>query len=49
MPINNEGLLREFEYVTRPGEKKHIGESLDLADDNMQEIGRNWKLYIFPF
>lgn len=38
MPINNEGLLREFEYVTRPGEKKHIGESLDLADDNMQEI-----------
>ena len=38
MPIVNEGLQREFEWVTRPGEQKHIGEALDLADELMQEI-----------
>lgn len=38
MPIVNEGLLKEFEWVTRPGERKHIGEALELADELMQEI-----------
>ena len=38
MPIVNDGLQREFEWVTRPGEQKHIGEALDLADEVMQEI-----------
>ncbi len=38
MPINHEGLLKEFEWVTRPGERKHIGESLELADDLMHEL-----------
>ena len=34
----NDGLKREFEYVTRPGERKHIGEALDRADGLMQEV-----------
>ena len=38
MPILNERLLKEFEYVTRPGERKHIGETFDRADALMQEI-----------
>ena len=38
MPIVNEGLKREFEWVTRPGEQKHISEALELADELMQEI-----------
>lgn len=38
MPIVNDGLQREFEWVTRPGEQKHIGEALDVADEVMQEI-----------
>ena len=38
MPIVNEGLQKEFEFVTRPGEQKHIGEALELADENMQEL-----------
>ena len=38
MPIVNEGLQREFEWVTRPGEQKHISEALELADEVMQEI-----------
>lgn len=38
MPIVNEGLLKEFEWVTRPGERKHIGDALELADELMQEI-----------
>lgn len=38
MPIVNEGLLKEFEWVTRPGERKHIGDALDVADELMQEI-----------
>lgn len=38
MPITNAGLLQEFEWVTRPGERKHIGEALELADELMQDI-----------
>ncbi len=38
MPIFNEGLRKEFEYVTRPGERKHIGETLERADAFMQEV-----------
>ena len=38
MPITNDGLKKEFEYVTRPGERKHIGETLDQADEFMQEM-----------
>ncbi len=38
MPILNEGLKKEFEYVTRPGERKHIGESLERADALMQQV-----------
>ena len=38
MPIVNEGLAKEFEWVTRPGEQKHIGEALDVADALMQEM-----------
>ncbi len=38
MPIVNDGLKREFEWVTRPGEQKHIGEALELADAVMQDI-----------
>ena len=38
MPITNEGLAKEFEWVTRPGEQKHIGEGLDRADALMQEM-----------
>ena len=38
MAIKNKGLALEFEYVTRPGEQKHIGEGLDQADECMQEI-----------
>ena len=38
MPITNEALKKEFEYVTRPGERKHIGETFDQADELMQEM-----------
>ena len=38
MPIVNQGLEKEFQWVTRPGEQKHIGEALELADELMQEI-----------
>ncbi len=38
MPITNEGLKKEFEHVTRPGEQKHIGEGLERADSLMQEL-----------
>jgi 5-methyltetrahydrofolate--homocysteine methyltransferase len=38
MPIVNEGLRKEFEHVTRPGERKHIGEALERADGLMQEV-----------
>ena len=36
--ISHEKLAKEFEWVTRPGEKKHISEAIELADDKMQEI-----------
>lgn len=38
MPITHEGLAKEFEWVTRPGEKKHIGESIEKTDALMQEM-----------
>jgi 5-methyltetrahydrofolate--homocysteine methyltransferase len=38
MPITNEGLAKEFEWVTRPGEQKHIGESIERADALMQDV-----------
>lgn len=38
MPITNEGLAKEFEWVTSPGEQKHIGESIEQADALMQEV-----------
>jgi 5-methyltetrahydrofolate--homocysteine methyltransferase len=41
MPLTNQGLIQEFEYVTRPGERKHIGEALDRADAMMQEVSYN--------
>ena len=30
MPITHEGLAREFEFVTNPGEQKHISEAIDV-------------------
>lgn len=41
MPIVNEGLQQEFAYVTREGEKKHIGETLERADALMQDAAYN--------
>jgi hypothetical protein len=41
MPILHEGLKKEFEYVTRQGERMHIGETLDAAAPLMQEIAYN--------
>ncbi len=38
MAITHEGLAREFEYVTRPGEQKHIGEAIHGTDPIMQEM-----------
>ena len=38
MPILHEGLAKEFEWVTRPGEQKHIGEAIEKADARMQEL-----------
>ena len=38
MPIAHEGLAKEFEWVTRPGEQKHIGESIERTDALMQEM-----------
>ncbi len=38
MAITHEGLAAEFEWVKRPGERKHIAEGLELADALMQEI-----------
>ena len=38
MPITHEGLAREFEWVTKPGEQKHIGEAIDPTDPIMQEM-----------
>ncbi len=38
MPITHEGLAKEFEYVTSPGEQKHIREAIDPTDPIMQEL-----------
>jgi 5-methyltetrahydrofolate--homocysteine methyltransferase len=38
MPIAHEGLAKEFEWVTRPGEQKHIGEAIEKTDALMQEM-----------
>ena len=38
MPITHEGLAREFEFVTNPGEQKHISESIDGTAPIMQEL-----------
>ena len=41
MPIVNEGLKKELEYVTDPGEQRHIGGLIERADPLMQEISYN--------
>ena len=38
MAISHEGLAREFEWVTKPGERKHIGDGIDGTDPIMQEM-----------
>mgnify|MGYP001026510610 CR=1 FL=1 len=38
MAISHEGLAREFEWVTKPGEQKHIGDGIDGTDLIMQEM-----------
>ncbi|NQW20855.1 MAG: corrinoid protein [Chloroflexi bacterium] len=38
MPITHEGLAREFEFVTRPGERKHILEGIDGTAPILQEL-----------
>ena len=38
MPITHEGLARELEYVTNPGEHKHISESIEPTAPIMQEM-----------
>ena len=38
MPIVNEGLTKELEYVTRPSELNHIQSIFDKADPLMQEM-----------
>ena len=38
MPITHEGLAREFEFVTNPGERKHIFDSIDGTAPIMQEM-----------
>jgi len=38
MPIAHEGLAKEYEWVTRPGEQKHIMESIEKTDGLMQEM-----------
>jgi 5-methyltetrahydrofolate--homocysteine methyltransferase len=38
MPITHEGLARQFEFVTSPGEQKHIFESIDGTAPIMQEM-----------
>ena len=36
--FEHEGLLKEFEWVTKESEKKHIGESISKTSMEMQEI-----------
>jgi 5-methyltetrahydrofolate--homocysteine methyltransferase len=38
MPIMHEGLAREFEFVSSPGERKHISEAIDDTAPIMQEM-----------
>lgn len=38
MPIVHEGLQKEFEYVTREGERRHIAGQFESGDPLMQEI-----------
>jgi 5-methyltetrahydrofolate--homocysteine methyltransferase len=38
MPITHEGLAREFEFVSNPGEQKHISEAIDGTAPIMQEL-----------
>jgi 5-methyltetrahydrofolate--homocysteine methyltransferase len=38
MPITHEGLAREFEFVSSPGERKHISEAIDGTAPIMQEL-----------
>lgn len=38
MPITHEGLAREFEFVSSPGERKHISEAIDGTAPIMQEV-----------
>ncbi len=41
MNFVHDGLEKEFEYVTREGERKHIGELFDSGDALMQEMAYN--------
>ena len=38
MPITHEGLAREFEFVSSPGERKHISEAIDGTAPIMHEL-----------
>lgn len=38
MPLKHEGLLREFEYISQPGELKHIQELYENSAPEMHEI-----------
>ena len=38
MTITHEGLAREFEFVSNPGEQKHISEAIDGTAPIMQEL-----------
>ncbi len=41
MPIVHDGLKQEFEYVTREGERIHLGQQFDSGDAFLQEIAHN--------
>ncbi len=41
MPIVQDGLKKEFEYVTREGERIHLGQQFDSGDAFLQEIAHN--------
>ena len=38
MNFVHDGLAKEFEFVTREGERKHIGEQFDSGDELMQSL-----------
>ena len=46
MAISHEGLAREFEWVTRPGEQKHI--AFELAPRQMSLINSDMQRVIEP-